>query len=83
MTDEFFREFYELRNKHKIPDAYVIIRMWVQAEDGDCEGEMMAVMHAGSELNRERMVAWALGMEQTERQRRIASASVKRPKSKK
>lgn len=75
----FFREFYELRNKHGIPDAYAIVKLWVQAEGSDGEGEIMTSMHAGSELNREGMVAWALGLEQSQRQQRIVDLMARHP----
>jgi hypothetical protein len=76
----FFREFYELRNKYGIADAYVIIKMFVKDNtDGEKEGEIITSMHAGSELNREGMVAWAHGLEQSERQQRILALMSRHP----
>lgn len=69
-TTAFFEEFYELRNKHGIADAYCIVKIPVKVED--VEGEIVLSMHCGNELSRESMAAWAFGYEQSQRQIRIA-----------
>lgn len=85
--NEFFEEFYDLRNKHGIANAYCIAQVNVLTADGS-EGEVIASMHAGNELVRESLAAWALGKEQSLRQQRIAklladSPSIKNPQSRK
>lgn len=83
----FWDEFYELRNKHKLPDVYVIAAIAIRYPDGET-GSVMASLHAGDELRREPMVAWAYGRESALRQERLAklietSAAVIARKSKK
>jgi hypothetical protein len=85
--NEFFEEFYDLRNKHGIANAYCIVQMNVLADDGS-EGEVITSMHAGNELVKESLAAWALGKEQANRQQRIAklladSPAVRTPQSRK
>lgn len=85
-VNAFFREFYDLRNKHGITEAYVIVKVQVKTEAG--EGEIMSAMHCGDELSRESMTAWAFGREQALRQERIArllaeSQAVRTPRSRK
>jgi len=73
----FFEEFYELRNKHGIVDAYVIAKIIVEGDRG--EGEVLSAMHCGNQLSRESMCAWAFGMEQSQRKQRIAELLVQHP----
>lgn len=67
----FWDEFYELRNKHGLPDVYVVFRLPVIDDRGE-EGVAMTRMTAGSEVYAESMIAWAFGMETAVRQERIA-----------
>jgi hypothetical protein len=64
--DGFWKEFYELRNKWRLPDVYVIFRLVI----GD--GETMTALSAGCSLYNEPMTAWAYGYEQAEREAAIA-----------
>jgi hypothetical protein len=70
--ENFFRELYDLRNKHGIADVYAVVKLFTANDDG-AEGEVFSALHCGSELEREPMVAWALGYEQSQRQARIAN----------
>lgn len=63
--DDFFEEFYELRNKHRISDVYAIARVLTP------DGERTARMMAGNEYYAETLTAWAFGFEQSQRQERI------------
>ena len=65
----FFDELYDLRNKHKIADVYVVARLNVTSSDG--EGPITTCMHCGSDLEREGMAAFALGFERSQRADRI------------
>lgn len=58
--EAFWNEFYEIRNKYKIPDALVVFRIAAASSDGD-ETEHIGMLSAGSDLNRERLAAWAHG----------------------
>lgn len=64
---EFWDEFYELRKKHQIPDAYVIVRVPIKET-----GDIYTSFHCGCSLHAEPMTAWAFGREQSDRQARIA-----------
>lgn len=64
--NDFWNEFYELRNKYKIPDVYSIVRFETP------NGQMMTKLHAGNGLYAESMTAWAFGHEQATRQESIA-----------
>lgn len=70
-VEAFWQELYALRNKHKLPDVYVILAIPIRYEDGDV-GNVMARLHAGDELRAESMVAWAFGREGAMRQERTA-----------
>lgn len=65
----FWDEFYALRNKYRLPDIHIIIRLVV--EDGNGGGDVMVSMHAGNSMNEEAMTAWALGQAQVRRQENI------------
>lgn len=65
--EAFWNEFYELRNKHRIADAYVIIRVPVKEL-----GPVMTTLHAGCDLVSEQMTAWAYGREGADRQAAVA-----------
>jgi hypothetical protein len=65
--EAFWNDFYELRNKHRIADAYVILQAPVKSI-----GPVMLSMHAGNDLMAENMTAWAYGREQADRQARTA-----------
>jgi hypothetical protein len=81
---EFFEAFYELRNKHNIRDAYVVVSVPVHYpadEQGDeVEADAFASMHAGNELMREPLTQWAAGFESAagiERRNRVRSQGEK------
>jgi hypothetical protein len=59
-----------LREKHHIPDLYWVARITAKSEDG---GETGAYSNGGmgNVLEWEAMLAYALGVEQTDRQQRI------------
>lgn len=63
----FWEEFYELRNKHRMADAYVIVRVLVKEV-----GPVMTTLHAGDSLMGEQMTAWAFGREGADRQAAIS-----------
>ncbi len=69
--NDFYEEFYTLRNKYQLPNVYVIVRANVLYEGGE-EGVVTSRLMAGFEANAEEMTAWALGYEQSQRQERIA-----------
>lgn len=66
--EAFWDDFYELRNKHKIPDVYVIFRIPVVGT-----GDIFTSHAAGCTLYNEPMTAWAFGREQSDRQHAIAA----------
>ncbi len=70
-VEGFWKELYELRNKYKIPDIYLILRMGVVGADG-VEGMCHSTMQAGSPSYAESMTAWAFGCEQAKREEIIA-----------
>jgi hypothetical protein len=65
--EAFWNDFYDLRNKHRITDAYLIIRLPVKDI-----GPVMTTLHAGDSLMSEQMTAWAMGREASDRQAAIA-----------
>lgn len=66
----FWDEVYALRTKYRIAGIYVICKVRMVYETGKpCEA--FASMHAGNELEREAMTAWAFGREQSARQERM------------
>ncbi len=80
--EAFWNELYELRNKHRLPDVYIVIRANVKEM-----GPVMTTLHAGDAMQAELMTAWAFGREQSDRQAMVAnilerSGAVSRKKSK-
>jgi len=82
----FWSEFYELRNKHRIADAMVVVQTSYVADDG---GEAVGVMsmHAGDWIHRESMAAFAYGQAVSDRQQQIgkmlsSSGYLKQPNNK-
>lgn len=71
----FFEELYELRNKHKIRDVYVVVGGCVlypaEGNDPEIEADFITAFHAGEELKREPMVTWAVGYEAAASRERI------------
>lgn len=68
----FYDELSELRQKHKIANVYVILKVNAVGEDGE-EGEALSSMHMGSGLEAESLCAWAYGREQSRREQAIAA----------
>lgn len=68
---KFWEGVYELRKQCRIADVYMVVGFNVAAEDGE-EGRMMGILHAGDEMIREAMSAYAFGREQADRQSRTA-----------
>lgn len=58
----FYKEVYELRNKYKLQDVFVIV-MAGSLVDGE-EQVGMSRYHAGDVANSLKMAAWAFGAEQ-------------------
>ena len=81
----FWDELYALRNKYELPDVYVVVSAKVTNDEG-AEGDTFCAMHAGSELVRESMAAWAFGYEVSQRQGRLRGLMerqfVRQPESK-
>lgn len=69
--EKFWQGVYALRVECRIPDLYMIVGFNAVGSQGD-EGYMMGILHAGDELKRESMVAYAFGKEQSDRQSNIA-----------
>lgn len=63
----FYTELEALREKHKMPDVYVITRVNAMDDDGE-EGNAFSTAHFGDSLLAEGMVAYALGRLQKQRQ---------------
>lgn len=83
----FWKEFYELRNKHRIADATVVVRTIYATNDGD-EAVGLLAMHAGSWIHQESMSAFAYGQAVSDRQQQIgkmldSSGYIKQPKRRK
>ena len=66
-VNALWKEFYELRNKHHLPDVTVIVRTSYLTKDGE-EVDGLLTLHAGSELQRESMAAFAHGQAVSDRQ---------------
>lgn len=69
--DSFWRELYELRNKHRIRDVHLILECDVVRNDGS-EGTTILSGHIGDENKAEIMVGFAFGQVQADRQDRVA-----------
>lgn len=57
--EAFWNEFYELRNKYGIPDMLVTLMFSIATEDD--EVQHLAMFSCGSDMNVERMAAYAHG----------------------
>lgn len=69
--DGFTRELADLRVKYKIPDLYFVAEINFLNDDGS-EGEAFSVGGFGEWMKHERMLAYAFGAVQGDRQERIA-----------
>jgi hypothetical protein len=67
----FWEEFYELRNKHKIPDVLVVWRVPAYDAEGE-EGIVTSKLYCGNSDHAEGMAAMAYGQCAVERQERTA-----------
>lgn len=68
----FFKDVGELREKHKLPNVYMICVVTTKNEDGEESQGFVNAMYGDQTLG-EMMTAWALGQEQVLRQERVMS----------
>jgi hypothetical protein len=66
----FWDEFYALRNKYRLADVSVVVRVPIQ-DQSEGVGDCLLTLHAGSELHEESMLAWAYGQAAQRRQDRL------------
>jgi len=80
----FYEEVRELRKKHKITDLHLICQVSAnfKDDDGEDEGQLMAVCHFGSELMIEGMTGYAFGKAHADSKARIAKATAAAGKGK-
>ena len=69
----FWDDFYALRNKYRLADVHVVIRVPVACTEGDHAPHAMITMHAGDSMHAESMCAYAFGQASAERQAAILS----------
>jgi hypothetical protein len=68
--DEFYEGVEALREKCKLPDIHIIVRVNATTEGGE-EADAFSTAHSGDSMLAESMVAYALGRLQRQRQEAI------------
>ena len=67
----FFKDLYDLRNKHHIRDIHVVVSGSYLSADNTEELDYVLNLHIGDSMKAEAMAAWALGKVQADRQEMV------------
>lgn len=65
----FFKELYDLREKHRIADVHIVASVPIMTADG--ETASLVRFHIGDSMKAESMLAYAFGSEQAQRESEV------------